>query len=330
MPSESIDAEPVWPDMVVVGELNVDLILDQVNALPELEKERLARGMTLTLGSSSAIFAANASAMGLRTGFVGRIGSDAFGRYVLDRMQARGIDTQYVLETPDVATGLTVVYTFQKSRGAITFPGAMEWLVFEDMPWNYIEGARHLHLSSYYLQPGLRPQCPDLFRRAKELKLTTSFDTNWDPAEQWGDEIFDVLDNVDVFLPNDDEARLIAGTNDLDQAMEVLAQHAGTVVVTCGGEGVRAQQGRRVISLPAIPVNPVDAVGAGDSFNAGFLSRYVRGAALEDCLRHGLAAGAFSTLRSGGTAAFDDPGSFRAFVAEVLRSQPADNTLLSA
>jgi sugar/nucleoside kinase (ribokinase family) len=304
------------PNIVVVGEVNVDLILDDVNMLPELGKERIATGMTLTMGSSSAILAANAAALGVSVGFIGRMGFDTFGSFMRERLEARGVDTSHMIETPDGGTGLTAIYTYQGQRGMLTYPGVMEQLTIDDIPWSYVEKASHLHMSSYYLQQGIRPDCARLFKMAKARGLTTSLDTNWDPQEQWGRDVLDVLDHVDVFLPNDDEARLIAGTPDLDEAMLILAAHAGTVVVTLGAEGVAARRGGETFRIPAVRLEPVDAVGAGDTFNAGFLSRYVRGESLESCLSFGVLTGAFSTQAAGGTAAFDDMERFDRFVRE--------------
>jgi len=314
--SEAARGTDQTPAVVIVGELNVDLILEQVNDLPALEKERIAEDMTFTMGSSSAILAANAGALGMSVGFVGRIGSDTFGDYMRDSLAERGVDTSCILETSDAATGLTAIFTFREERGMLTYPGAMNDLTIDDVPWDYLEQAQHLHLSSYYMQPGLRPDCPELFRRAKEIGLSTSFDTNWDPDEEWGDDVLDVLDHVDVFFPNDEEARLISGESDLDRALTVLADRATTVVATCGIDGIRARRGDDTISLPALPVTPVDAVGAGDSFNAGFLKQYAENKPLDDCLRHGMVTGAFSTLAPGGTSAFDDMAAFKQFVRE--------------
>lgn len=305
------------PRLMIVGELNADLILEHVSSLPELGKERTAEGMTLTLGSSSAILAANASAIGVKVGFVGMIGADMLGRFCVERLVSRGVDTQYVVENEEVTTGLTAIYTYQDRRGAMTYPGAMEHLRIDHVPDELMRRSTHLHLSSYYLQSGIRTDCPALFRKAKELGLTTSLDTNWDPDEEWGQGVLDVLDYVDVFLPNDDEARLISGEDDLDRALARLCARAGTVVVTCGAEGVRARRNDRTFGIPAISVDPVDAVGAGDSFNAGFLARYLEGADLETCLRFGLLTGAYSTLSAGGTAAFDSPDRFAAFIREA-------------
>ncbi|MEX2640077.1 MAG: carbohydrate kinase family protein [Balneolales bacterium] len=313
----NVTNQSISPVMVVVGELNVDLILEEINQLPEIGKERIAKGMTLTLGSSSAILASNASMLGLDVGFIGRIGRDAFGELALRSLQDSRVDTRHIIETEGLTTGVTTIFTHRNDRGMLTYPGAMESLVLDDIPWDYLHQAKHLHLSSYYLQSGLRPSCKELFRRAKQLGLSTSLDTNWDPEEKWGKDVLDVLPYIDIFLPNDHEARLISGKNDLDAALEFLSQRAGIVVATCGAEGVRAQQGDQKLSLPGLPVRPVDAVGAGDSFNAGFLNRYLGGEKLEDCLHYGLLTGAFSTLGSGGTSAFRDRDHFRRFSREM-------------
>lgn len=307
-------------DLLVVGELNADLILEQLSALPTLGQEQLAKGMTLTMGSSSAILAANAGALGLHVGFVGRVGSDPFAALVRESLAARGVDTCHILETPGGATGLTVIFTYGDRRGMLTYPGVMEKLTVDDVPWDYVAQARHLHVSSFYLQPGLQPGCPELFRRAQAKGLSTSLDTNWDPKETWDGGIMNVLNHVDVFLPNDEEARRISGENDLDAALARLVERAGTVVATCGAEGVRARRGSETVALPAVPADPIDAIGAGDSFNAGFLHRYIQGASLEDCLHHGLLAGTFSTTAGGGTAAFDDPDAFQQFAAQHTSS----------
>lgn len=315
-PTSSPTARP--RDLLVAGELNVDLILSNINELPTLEKERIVDGMTLTLGSSSAILAANAAALGLDVAFAGRIGHDAFGAVCLDALRRRGVDTAAILATDDAQTGLTCIFTSGRQRGMITYPGAMERFTIRDIPESLLRSARHLHLSSYYLQTGLRPDAAELFRSAKALGLTTSLDTNWDPSEEWADDIHEVLPHVDIFLPNDEEAKHISRARTVDGALAVLAGYGGLVVVTCGADGILARTGDRLFRVRGIRLDTVDAVGAGDTFNAGFLSRYLRGASIEDSIVAGILSSAFSTQKAGGTAAFDHPAHFHAF-AELHR-----------
>lgn len=304
-------------DMIVVGELNMDLILDRVNNLPEIGKERISESMSITLGSSSAILASNAAALGLNIAFTGRVGNDLFGKHILAILKERELDTSRVLISENEQTGLTFIYTYRGDRGMVTYPGAMEKLTIDDIDWKQVASSRHLHMSSYYLQKGIRPDTPELFKKAKSLGLSTSFDTNWDPDEQWGDEIHETLKYVDVFLPNDAEAKLISKKESLEKALDFLASFGGVVVATCGSEGIVARDHGSRYHVSSIHVNPVDAVGAGDSFNAGFLSKYVTGEDLPTCLSCGVIAGAYSTLKAGGTASFQDMKRFRDFARQA-------------
>ena len=141
-------------DVIALGELNVDLILNRIAGFPEVGKEIFARDMICTLGSSTAIFAANVSALGARTAFAGMIGRDAFGELVRGSLEARGVDTRYVIEAADRATGVTVVMSYGEDRANVTYPGAMEALRFADLDPEIFLSARHIHLSSLFMQPG--------------------------------------------------------------------------------------------------------------------------------------------------------------------------------
>jgi sugar/nucleoside kinase (ribokinase family) len=151
----------------------------------------------------------------------------------------------------------------------------------------------------------LRPRVAELFQIAKSAGLTISLDTNDDPDDRW-EGIWDLLRYVDVFLPNEREAAKITGEHDAELAAERLAATVPTVVVKLGPMGAMARAGKERVLLPPFPVNAVDPVGAGDSFDAGFISQYVRGADLRTCVLYGNLAGALSTTRPGGTEAFRD------------------------
>ncbi len=140
----------------------------------------------------------------------------------------------------------------------------------------------------------------------KTAGLTVSLDCNDDPEDQFKQGIEKALKHVDIFFPNEREAMRITDTTDLDAALNRLADMVPTVVVKAGSKGAIARRGTEVFRSPALRVDAVDAVGAGDSFNAGFLHAFVRGAKMEECLRAGNVAGALSVTREGGTEAFRD------------------------
>lgn len=293
-------------DVTIAGELNLDLIL---YGLPEelpAEREVLAGNMNLTLGSSSAIVAHNLAALGSRVGFVSCIGGDPLGAIALDRLAAGGVHVEKVVRRSTVQTGLSVILQRSNWRTILTYPGTIFDLRVEDIDFDYVASSRHFHLSSFYLQRGLRPEVPNLLRWLKQRGLTTSLDPNDDPEDEWKDDIQEALQYVDVFLPNAREAKKIAGTESVEEAVAKLADMVRLVVVKVGAEGAIAQSGGERFISPAKIVEVVDAVGAGDSFDAGFLHEFLRGAGVQRSLDCGNLAGALSTTRAGGTEAFRD------------------------
>jgi sugar/nucleoside kinase (ribokinase family) len=294
-------------DVTIAGELNLDLIMYGLpDELPP-ERELLADDMMLTLGGSSSILAHNLAALGSRVGFQSRIGDDDLGQTALQRLQQSGVDVAGVRRVPGaVKTGLTVILQREAWRNMVTYSGTIEELTWDDLDLDYLTDSRHFHFSSFYLQRGLRPRVPELFRKMKEAGLTTSLDTNDDPDDTWGGGLQDALRYVDVFLPNEREAQKAAGISDLEPAVKKLAGLVPLVVVKLGRAGAMAQRGTERFVSPSLKVEAVDAVGAGDSFDAGFLHQYVQGADLPACLAAGNLAGAFSTTRPGGTEAFRD------------------------
>lgn len=303
-------------DITIAGELNLDLIL---YGLPEQlppERELLADRMMLTLGSSSAIVAHNLSALGSRVGFQSRIGDDPLGQIALERLQEGGVDTSLVRRVKGASTtGLTVILHHIKWRNILTYAGTIAELTWDDLDLDYLADSRHFHFSSYYLQRALRPRVVELFQRLKSKGLTISLDTNDDPDDRW-DSLHEVLRHVNVFLPNEHEACKAAGTDDLEIAIHKLSEQVPLVVVKLGRKGALAQRGKERFTSPPKVVEAVDTVGAGDSFDAGFLHQYVNGADISACLSSGNAAGALSTTRPGGTEAFRETAHRKEFLAE--------------
>ena len=294
-------------DVIVVGELNVDLILNKIDGFPEIGKEILADEMTLTLGSSSAIFASNLSVLGAKVAFLGKIGKDQFGELVLRSLQAKGVNTDLIIRDENLNTGATIVLNYDEDRAMVTHPGAMNHLTINDISEEKLKLGRHLHFSSYYLQPGIKNDVGRLFKMAKDLGLSTSFDMQWDPAEKWDLNIKETLPYVDVFLPNKQELIHLTGQVNVKEAVRVLGTNANTIVVKMGSEGSVSFQEGKEFKIPAFHnKDVVDAIGAGDSFNAGFIFKFIQGAELEECQRFGNLCGAINTTAAGGTTAFTD------------------------
>jgi sugar/nucleoside kinase (ribokinase family) len=293
-------------DVLVVGELNVDLILNQIDKFPEIGKEVLADNMTLTMGSSSAIFASNLSTVGSRVAFIGRLGHDNFGDLILSSLQARGVDTTHIVRATTHNTGATIVLNFGEDRAMVTYPGAMNHLTLHDVTPAVLQRARHMHLSSVFLQAGLTKDIVALFKRAKDAGLTTSMDPQWDPAEQWNVDLQQLLPHVDVFMPNINELKAFTRQDNLAAALDVIKPFARHVVVKHGSDGAYLWNGQALLHQPAfLNRDVVDSIGAGDSFDSGFIHKFISGADDQACLEFGALTGAINTTRAGGTGAFE-------------------------
>jgi len=207
-------------DVSVIGELNLDLILYGLPQSLVLEREHLATDLSITLGSSSAIFAHNLSYLGNRVGFSACIGDDPFGEICVQRLSASGVDVSHIKKLRGKTTGLTVILPQRKDRFILTYPGAMYEMTERELDQAFVFNAKHLHLSSYFLQKGIRPQLIHIFRKAKEAGLTTSLDTNDDPEDRWSGDIQLLLRYVDILLPNERELCKLAQINNFEQAVE--------------------------------------------------------------------------------------------------------------
>ncbi|MGD0612711.1 MAG: sugar kinase [Anaerolineales bacterium] len=287
-------------DVLVAGEINPDLILNG-DVVPRFgQLEQLVDSATLSIGSSSAIFSCGTSRLGLKTAFIGVCGDDLFGHFMLEEMTRRQVDVSPVIVDQSGQTGLSVNLNRGNDRAILTLVGCMASLRADQVPDSLLAKARHVHVASYFLQTALKPGLPDLFRRARALGLSVSLDPNFDPSGEWRgfDEL---LSLVDVFLPNQREALGLTGTATAEQALAALARKCPTVAVKLGEEGAIAARGAETARAAAIQMEVVDTVGAGDSFDGGFLYAWLNGWNLERGLRLAVACGSLSTRSAGGT-----------------------------
>lgn len=299
-------------DVLVLGDVNPDLVL-RGDVVPRFgQAEQLLESAELVLGGSAAITAHALARLGRRTRLAAAIGPDLFGRAVLDLLHEGGVDTDGVIVNDEMRTGLTVILSRGHDRAILTHLGAIASLPADQAERQLIagarDGARHLHISAYFLLGRLTGSLPHLLATAHSLGLTTSLDTNDDPGGQWNG-LAEVLPELDYLLPNHAEALALAArltgepTEDVRWAATVIARHGPTVVVKDGPRGaLRVERNGHVWSESGIPVGVVDTTGAGDTFNAAYLDSMLRGLGHQECLRRATRAGALSTQAVGGTA----------------------------
>ena len=293
-------------DIAAIGELNVDIILNRIESEPEIGKEKFAQDMTVTLGSSTAIFAANAAALGSKVCFVGLVGRDSFGDLVRTSLEAKGVDTRYVKqgETP---TGASICMSYGEDRAVLTYQGAMDIMGLDDIDLSVFDETKHIHLSSIFMQSGVLRDLEKILDLAAAKGVTVSLDTQWDPIEKWAFDYKKLLPKITVFMPNEKDLQELTGKHTLASAIAEVEPYLGSaMMLKCGSKGsiLIKKDGSRT-ALPAfLNSNVVDAIGAGDSCNSGFVSAFVKGLPLEECQRTGNLTGAVNTTAAGGTGAF--------------------------
>jgi sugar/nucleoside kinase (ribokinase family) len=287
-------------DLLVLGDANPDLVLTGAVEPAFGQAERLVEGARLTVGGSGAIVAAGAARLGLRVGFCGVVGDDHFGRFLSAELERRGVDVGGLVVDETGPTGVTVVLARPNDRAILTHAGTIADLRTELIDPARLERARHVHVSSYFLQERLTPELPALFERFRAHGTTTSVDPNWDPAERWDGGLRDLLGQIDVFLPNETEATRIADLPELDDAVLALAERAGIVVAKAGAEAAVAAHGERLVRARPPTVDALDTTGSGDAFDAGYLASMLAGDPVERSLAIANACGALSTRAVGG------------------------------
>ncbi|WP_321473838.1 carbohydrate kinase family protein [uncultured Paludibaculum sp.] len=305
--------------IVVLGELNPDLVLSNYSAFPEPGKETVVEDCTLTMGSGAAICAMALAKLGNEVRFVSQVGADFYGDFCLDILRASGIDVTYVERTAATKTGLTVSVSSSRDRALITFMGAIATFDAGLVTPEVFEGFQHLHTSSYFLQPRLRPRVAGVLRLASARGLTTSLDPGFDPAETWEPDLLRTLKEVDVFFPNEVELQRLTREANTEVAVRRICNGRTLTVVKLGANGCLTVAGSGTLRQNPFPIQPVDTTGAGDTFNAGFLEKWLKRAPIEQCLLWGAACGAMSTLKSGGTESQPTGTEVQAFLDQVWR-----------
>ena len=311
-------------DVLVVGDINPDVVVSDPDPRPRFgQSERTVEGIRLTIGGSATIAACAAARLGLRVALVGAVGDDALGRLVLEMIGARGVDVSGCRVVAGLPTGTSVILAGGGDRAILTAIGAIGELRATDVPEALVVRARHVHAGSFFLQPGLAAGLPELFRAARAAGASTSLDPNHDPADAWDGGFAAAAAETDVLLPNAVEATALGRADDPILAARGLG--ARTVAVKLGAEGaIGIGPSGEVVHVGAPVVEAIDAIGAGDAFDAGFIAGLLDGRDLEGCLRLAVASGALSTRAIGGVdgqATWDEAEALARFLARPLATR---------
>jgi len=290
-------------DLLVVGDCNPDLILAGARVRPAFgQGEVWVEDARLVVGGTSSITACGAARLGLRTAMAAVVGDDLFGRFMLGELALVGVDTGPVVTAADLPTGLSAVLVEPDDRATLTFRGSIGALEPAMVPDELLARTRHVHSGGYFLQ-GAADLLADVFQRARAAGATTSLDPGADPDGRWDGGLSGLLPHLDHLLPNAAEARALTGLAAAAEAALQLAAAGPAVLVKCGPDGVLAAAGGEIHRAPALEVEVVDTIGAGDSTDAGWLAGMLHGWTAERAARLAAVCGSLSARAAGGTSA---------------------------
>jgi len=265
------------------GRLYCDLVFSGAGRLPALGQEIFADGLSLHAGGGAFITAAWLAALGRDANLIATLPAAPFEGAVRDQIEHAGVGAEGCTPAPagtdpqiTVALPLDGDRAFLTRRAGPALPAGLS-----------LKGVSHLHIGELHTLL----EHPELITAARAEGITISLDCGWEDAIP--PEAASLIAAIDIFLPNEGEAATLAAAG--------LGNVAPLTVVKCGADGARALLGGTETYIPTTPVPVVDATGAGDAFNAGFLDAWLEGNDLSICLAAGNRTGSAAVAALGGT-----------------------------
>jgi sugar/nucleoside kinase (ribokinase family) len=303
-------------DVIMQGTVFLDIVLTGLPALPTNGTELLADGMGSCPGGIANLAVA-ASRLGLRTGLAAAFGDDVYGDFLWRTLaEQEGIDLSMSQRITDWHSPVTVSLAVQRDRAMVTHshPAPVSASALLSDPPNAAAGVVHLGENA-----------ERWVATAKERGMLLFGDVGWDPTQEWSPLVLEQAGQLHAFLPNSSEAMAYTRTDDPRAALTKLADSVPVVVVTCGGQGsigIDSTTGEEEW-VPSLPVNAVDATGAGDVFAASFVLGTLRGWPLRNRMAFANLCAGLSVQQVGGSLAAPGWGDLADWLSAVQEQAKA-------
>ena len=296
-------------DVVMQGTVFLDIVLTGLAAAPSAGTEVPAEGMGSCPGGIANLAIA-ASRLGLRTALAASFGDDLYGDFLVRTLQEEGIDLSLSRQISQWHSPVTVSLAVQRDRSMITHSHP------SPVPDNQLI-SRAPNTSAGVVHLG--QEVPEWVSVARGNGTLLFGDVGWDATEQWSSRTLEQIGQLHAFLPNSTEAMAYTRTDDPRAALMQLADAVPVVVITCGGQGaigVDSITGEEEW-VPSLPVNAVDATGAGDVFAAAFVVGSLREWPLRTRMAFANLCAALSVQQVGGSLAAPGWGDLADWLARV-------------
>ena len=291
-------------DCLSVGLAVADAVGEPVARFPPPGGLEMTPRISLSVGGCAANLAVDLARLGDRASLAACVGRDALGAFLRSAVGGAGVDVSRMQTVEALPTSATLIVNVKgEDRRFIHAAGANSAFDGSQVTEEMLHAARVLYVGGFCLMPNLTGErLAELFRRAKAQGVITVLDVVIAHQEGWAGQVQAALPFTDVFLPNQDEARMLTGMDDpMAQAERFREWGAATAVVTCGSQGAVLIGPDTRLRSGAFPVEFVDGTGSGDAFDAGYIDGLLRGLSPRECLTTGSALGASCVRMSGAT-----------------------------
>lgn len=302
-------------DVLCIGELAADTVVRPVKPIDFSVDSVPVEIVSLKNGGDALNNAINLAKLGIKSGFCGLIGEDAYGRFLYDAASRAGVDVRGLKVSTTPTCSVVVLIKEDGQRSFLHFRGANAELCFEDIDSQLIDECRFVHIGgTFHMARFDGPDAARVLEMAKRKGKVTSMDVAWDSTGRWLNLIRPCLRYLDYFIPSYNESMAMTGLTDLDEIADFFQNEGVTnVVIKLGELGSYVRTPERSFRCNVYSVPVIDTTGAGDAFVSGFLTGLARGWALEQSVEFGTATAAFCIQAVGattGTPQFEDVVAF--------------------
>ncbi|RLI65714.1 MAG: hypothetical protein DRO67_02300 [Candidatus Asgardarchaeum californiense] len=302
-------------DVVAIGNANIDLIL-LAEKFPKRDEKVIVREINETPGGSAGNFATGMSRLGVKTGFIGKIGDDEYGKKFIESLLAENIDVSQIKKVKEVRTGMTVIInTVRGGHVLYAYRGANNLLGFDDFNLDYIGKAKVFHLASInkkLLEAAIKT------REKVDTKL--SLDPGRQVLKMGLKKLESSLKYADFLFMNVTEFQLLTGKSPASSSIKELAERLDAIVsIQRGKHGSIVSDGKQVIEIPAFKVNVVDTTGAGDAYAVGFIFAALKNESIYKCGVYGNAVAAMQITKVGGRNGLPTVSELEQFLAQNVK-----------
>ena len=279
---------------LIIGPVFCDFLLDGFRRIPKPGEELFLDNIHLSLGGA-AITATALARLGIQTQILSFLGEDLQGQYLKDELSSNKIDITSLYTVPDQSTAMTLIFPYDNNRGFITrtMPDSdFASYTAEKLERMELDDVKNIHMTFSLLK---EPRINRIIKKAEQKGISISLDLGFEEAQSWTEEDFELIKGIDFFMPNETEARMITGMDDLEASLRRMKISVGCPLITLGEKGaVFLDEEERFRSVLPVEINPVNTTGAGDSFTAGFLYGRSIGCTLSESVKRGTITGSLT------------------------------------